>query len=65
MQPIYHEQPVQDAARLLHDAVDRAVHGRPGADALALAGVGLALVDLATELRAAREGSERDAGRTP
>ncbi|GAT70099.1 hypothetical protein HS048_01740 [Planomonospora sp. ID91781] len=65
MQPIYHEQPVQDAARLLHDAADRAVHGRPGADALALAGVGLALVDLATELRAAREGSERDAGRTP
>ncbi|MBG0814763.1 hypothetical protein [Planomonospora sp. ID82291] len=64
MQPIYHERPVQDAAGLLHDAVDRAVHGRPGADALALAGIGLALVDLTTELRAAREGSGRGSGRT-
>ncbi|MFC4060283.1 hypothetical protein ACFOWE_18425 [Planomonospora corallina] len=72
MQPLYHEQPfppvrrerpAQDAADLLHEAAERAVHGGREADALALAGVGMALVDLAREVRALRESVEA-AGRT-
>ncbi|GAA3131226.1 hypothetical protein GCM10010466_22310 [Planomonospora alba] len=72
MQPLYDEQPfpparrerpVPEAADLLHEAAERAARGGPGVDALALAGVGMALVDLAREVRALRESVEA-AGRT-